>query len=205
MLTDWITSLSTVVLVIITGIYVVLSHEILTETRRQVALTQDPVIRVLPEEAVEGDIAKFDLEVINTGVPDVSDVRIYEDYFVSLTPPQGPITLTRFGLTGNGPKTDLQIANLKRGEKRAFKLEFPEIHKNMTEFYLSEIKGHRMMIVRLLLKYRRSDDGKEFKTAKAYIIAGHGDALFDYDERGISSPAGPSFSEIKRVLGISEK
>jgi len=203
MSTDWIISISTVVLVIITGVYVILTHKTLTETRRQAALTQDPVIRVLPEEDVKGEIAKFYLEIANTGIADVSDVRIYEDFFVSLTPPQGPITLNRFGAMVTKP--DTYIPSLKRGEKHSFNLEFSDVHKMMTEFYTSEIKGHRMMIVRLLLKYRRSEDGKEFKSSKAYIIAGHGDVLFDYDERGISSPAGPSFSQIKQVLGISEK
>lgn len=203
MSTDWIISISTVVLVIITGVYVILTHKTLTETRRQAALTQDPVIRVFPQEDVKGEIAKFDLEIANTGIADVSDVRIYEDYFVSLTPPQGPITLNRFGAMVTKP--DTYIPSLKRGEKRSFNLEFSDVHKMMTEFYTSEIKGHRMMIVRLLLKYRRSEDGKTFKSSKAYIIAGHGDALFDYDERGILSPAGPSFSQIKQVLGISEK
>lgn len=202
-ITDWIISLATVVLAIITGIYIFLTYQTLTEIRRQAALTQDPIIRVLPEEDVKGDIARFDLKLMNTGVADVYDVRIYEDYFISLTPPQGPITLNRFGAMVLKP--DTHIPSLKRGEKRAFKLESPEVHKRMTEFYVSEIKGHRMMIVRLLLKYRRLDDGKEFKTSKAYVIAGHGDVLIDYDERSISSPGEPSFSEIKQVLGISEK
>jgi len=203
MITDWIISISTVVLVIITGVYVVLTHKTLTETRRQVALTQDPIIRVFPEEDVKGEIAKFNLEIANTGIADVSDVRIYEDYFVSLTTPQGPITLNRFGAMVTKP--DTHISSLARGEKRSFNLEFRDVHKMMTEFYTSEIKGHRMMIVRLLLKYRRAEDGKEFKSSKGYIIAGHGDLLIDYDERGISNPAGPSFSQIKQVLGIPEK
>ena len=203
MCTDQIISISTVALVIITGIYVILTHKILTETRRQAALNQDPVIRVLPEENVKGEIAKFDLEIANTGIADVSDVRIYEDYFVSLTPPQGPITLNRFGAMVTKP--DTHIPSLKRGEKRSFNLEFSDVHKMMAEFCKSEIKGHRMKTVRLLLKYRRSEDGKEFKSSKAYIIAGHGDVLFDYDERGILSPVSPSFSQIKQVLGISEK
>ncbi len=101
MTTDWIISISTVVLVIITGVYVILTHKTLTETRRQAALTQDPVIRVLPEEDVKGEIAKFDLEIANTGIADVSDVRIYEGYFVSLTPPQGPITLKQIRSYGD--------------------------------------------------------------------------------------------------------
>lgn len=200
---DWITSIATVVLVVITAIYVVLTYTTLQETRRQVALTQDPIVRILPEEDVKGEIAKFTLEIVNTGIADVSDVRIYADYFVSLTAPQGPITLNRFGMMVLKP--DIHISSLKRGEKSSFNLEFRDVHKRMAEFYTSDIKGHRMMLVRLLFKYRRVEDGKEFKSSKAYTIAGHGDMLIDYDERGISSPTGPSFSQIKQILGVSEK
>jgi hypothetical protein len=74
----------------------------------------------------------------------------------------------------------------------------------MKEFYSSDAKGHRMMITRLTLKFRRALDGKEFTKSKAYVIAGHGDYLLDHDERGVSFPGGPSLSDIKQVLGVPE-
>jgi len=176
---------------------------ILKETLRQTALVQNPVVRVLPEEEVYGEVAKFDLEIKNTGIADVGDLKIYEDYFVSLTPPKGLITFNRFGLIILKP--DKIIPVLNRGESQPFQIEFRDVHKQMTQFYLSEVKGPRMMVARLLIKYRRLEDGKEFRTSKAYVIAGHGDLMLDYDERGVSSPGGPTFSDIKQVLGVSVK
>ena len=200
MITDWIIGISTLFLVIITAIYVVFTHQMLKETKKQVSLTQDPVIRILPEEDVKGNIGLFDLYLLNSGLSDLVDIRIYEDYFVSLTSQGGPITLHRFGPFSVKPKT--VILSLSQGEKRKVSIDFRTIHDKMTEFYVSDIKGHRMMIVRLLVKFRRSDDGKQFSHSKAYVIAGHGDYLLDHDERGMVFPGGPSFSDIKNVLGI---
>ena len=100
-------------------------------------------------------------------------------------------------------KPDNSFPLIKRGEKKKFSIVFPEVHKQMTDFYTSDVKGHRMMVVRLLIKYRRVEDGKEFKTSKAYVIAGHGDFLTDYDERGMQFPVGPAFSDIKQVLSVT--
>jgi hypothetical protein len=201
MVADWITSVATVVLAIITVIYVCLTYKILTETRRQVALTQNPIVTILPEENVEGEEAKFNLDLVNTGVTDVYDIRIYEDYFGCLTPPQGPTTFHKFGVMIMAPNT--HIPSLKQGEKCAFKLEFHEIYKEMAAFWQSDIKAFKMTIVRLLVKYKRSGDGKEFRTYKAYIIALGGSLLLDHDERGITMPVGPSYSQIKQVLGVA--
>jgi hypothetical protein len=73
----------------------------------------------------------------------------------------------------------------------------------MEQFYSNrEIKGHRMKIVRLIIKFQRKLDGKEFTQSKAYIIAGHGDALFDEDNREISLSGMPTFYDVKKVLGV---
>jgi hypothetical protein len=200
MITDWITGISTLVLVIITAIYVILTQQMLRETKRQVSLAQDPVVRIVPEEGIKGEVGFFELYVLNSGISDLTDVRIYEDYFVSMTVEDGPITLHRFGSFSVKPNT--LIPSLKGGEKKTFSIDFRSIQGRMSEFYASDVKGHRMMIVRLLVKFRRSDDGKEFSHSKAYIILGHCDQLLDHDERGVVFPGGPSFADIKKVLGI---
>jgi ribose 5-phosphate isomerase len=52
----------------------------------------------------------------------------------------------------------------------------------------------------------RSVDGKKFSTSKAYIIAGDGNYLLDYDTRGLQEPEELSFfTEIKEMLGIVRK
>jgi hypothetical protein len=58
----------------------------------------------------------------------------------------------------------------------------------MKEYRLSQTANNPMIVVRLLIKYQRLKDGKEFKTSNAYLLSVSGKALFDYDERGISSP-----------------
>lgn len=60
-----------------------------------------------------------------------------------------------------------------------------------------------MMLVRLTIKFSREVDGTESTKSKAYIICGNGDFLVDYDERGMDFPSGPTYSEIKKALGVS--
>jgi hypothetical protein len=202
-ITDWIISIATVVLVIITAIYVVLTYSLLEETRKQAVLTQDPVIRILPEEDVHGDRARFDLEVSNTGIGDVSDLKIYEDYFIVFKSEERGIIFHKIGFMMVKPNE--HILSLKRGEKQAFKLEFSEDHERMVELWEDEsMKGGRMMIVRLKITYRRAEDGKKFVTSKIYGIDLSGTFLIDYDERGLPPfPSGNiSLSEIKQALGI---
>ena len=95
--TDWITGISTIVLVVITTIYVCFTHRMLSQGQSQLALAKDPVVTVEPEGQVEGKVGQFTLTLRNLGLSDLHNVRIYEDYFVSLTPSGEPITLTRFG------------------------------------------------------------------------------------------------------------
>lgn len=111
-ITDWITGISTVILVIITMVYVFLTHRMLNQGQSQLALSQDPVIVVEPAEDAQGEAGEFNLTLRNLGLSEVHDVRIYEDYFVSLTPKGGPIRLTRFGMFS--VKSDSVIPELAR-------------------------------------------------------------------------------------------
>jgi hypothetical protein len=154
--------------------------------RSQLEVAAEPVVRVLPEVMVQGDVAKFDLKIENRGIAHIRDLKIYEDYFVSLTPPDGPTTLTRFGAVKAYPNTS--IPELEGGGSKPFRLEFPCVYEQMKEYRLSQTANNPMIVVRLLIKYQRLKDGKEFKTSNAYLLSVSGKALFDYDERGISSP-----------------
>jgi len=200
-ITDWIMGISTVMLVFITMTYVVFTYQILKDGRRQLPLAQDPVIRIVPEDDVVGEVGSFELSISNQGLSDLSRMRIFEDYFVSLTPKGGPIKLHRFGLFSVKP--DTVIPTLNRGDTKNFRISFKSIDKDMTDLFHSDEKGHRMKIARLLVKFRRNVDGKEFSYSKAYVIAGNGNYLLDHDERGMSFPGGPSFADIKNVLGVS--
>jgi len=73
----------------------------------------------------------------------------------------------------------------------------------MNTFYRnSEIKGGRMCVMRVIVRYRRAIDGREFSSKKAYIIAGGGSALMDHDLRGLDEGTPMRFSEVKSALGI---
>ena len=182
--------------------YVWLTYCLLAQGRSQLVLSQNPVIVVEPAEDAQGEVGEFNLSLRNLGLSKVQDIRIFEDYFVGMTLKGGPIRLTRFGMFSVKPNST--ISKLDPDESADFRITFKAIQDEMKAFYNSDAKGHRMMIARLTLKYRRVRDGKEFSKSKAYIIAGHGDYLLDHDERGMTFPGGPSFSEIKQVLGVSD-
>lgn len=166
-ITDWIIGVSTPILVIVTIIYVVFTYQIIRETRKQVALAQDPVIRILPEEDVKGEVGLLKLSLLNDGLSDVKDIQIYEDYFVSSTPRGGPVRLQRYGLFATKPNT--VIPSLEQDEKKDFTINFKSIYKEMFDYFNSGTQSHKMMIARLLIKFKRDVDGKKFSYSKAYM------------------------------------
>ena len=168
--------------------------------KSQLILSESPKILIEPSNEVKGSIGEFELFLKNLSFADLYDIRIYEDYFVSLTPKDGPTKLIRFGIFTTKPNSSIQ--QLKSNKKENFTISFKSINDDMNQLYSSEVKGHRMKIARLTIKFRRKIDGKEFIQSKAYIIAGHGDYLLDYDERGIQMPGQPTFEDIKKILGV---
>ncbi len=168
--------------------------------KSQLILSESPKILIEPSNEVKGSIGEFELFLKNLSLADLYDIRIYEDYFVSLTPKDGPTKLIRFGIFTTKPNSTIQ--QLKSDKNENFTISFKSIHDDMNQLYNSEVKGHRMKIARLTIKFRRKIDGEEFIQSKAYIITGHGDYLLDYDERGIQMPRQPTFEDIKKILGV---
>ena len=163
----------------------------------------EPVLRVEPERSLISENRVFTLHLVNTGVPRVEDIEIFEDYFVVLKS-SGELRIYPIGPLLGEPNTRLPVLN--RGEKTSFILDTTKIHRQLTDFYANPPeKGDRMRVVRLLLKYRRSSDGKQFSFSKLFVIGGDGEALFDYDFRGIQPIPSTliSLEEIKSVLGIT--
>jgi len=193
-----ISSLAAVLAIGLTIVNIFISNAAI---KKQVALSVTPQIRILPSDDVKGKIGEFELTLSNPSPANFTNVRVYEDYFVSLTPKGGRITCHRFGSFSIKP--DSFIGALNAGEAKPFGISFQSIHDDMKKLYISDAKGHRMMLVRLTIKFSREVDGMEFTRSKAYIICGHGDFLVDHDERGMDSPGGPTYSEIKKALGVS--
>lgn len=175
---------------------------------QQTILSQDPIIKVTPESDVRGNVADFTFQLVNVGVPNVTDVKIYEDYFVALKQANNTLTLYKFGIYTTSPFAKIPLLN--KGEQKEFHISFAKTHQEMTKFYLSNVPGARMMVVRLMIEYRRQLDGKDYSTNKAYIIAGDGSDLLDNQNREfvhLSLPNVPEISldEVKAALGMNNK
>lgn len=166
--------------------------------RNQLILSENPRILIEPSEVVKGSIGEFKLFVRNVSLAELYDIRIYEDYFVTMAQEDGSISLVRMGALITKPNSI--VPQLKPNKKENIIINFKSIIENMKEFYRGH-QGLQMRIARIKIKYCRKLDGKEFMQTKAYIIAGQGDFIIDYDERGIRTPVTPSFEDIKNILG----
>ncbi|MCX5697397.1 MAG: isoprenylcysteine carboxylmethyltransferase family protein [Candidatus Omnitrophica bacterium] len=166
----------------------------------QLALSQEPVIRVVPEKTVIGNnVASFTLSLKNAGLSNIIDIEIYEDYFVAQKLPDKPISLNRFGIFSIQPNHIIPV--IKKGEAKDFQIEFKEIHKQMLDFFLSDAKGYKAGLLRLIVRYNREIDGREFSFAKVFFIDFSGKVLLDSYPRGIEQEFF-SIEEVKAALGI---
>ncbi|MBL7198058.1 MAG: hypothetical protein ISS47_08155 [Candidatus Omnitrophica bacterium] len=190
-LSPLITALATIALVIVTIIYVRLLYN-------QNALQQDPILKINPNEwSIKGKSqGVFNLTLYNTGVSDVSNIRIFEDYFVPAT--DNPLALYRVG--SYVVIEDQRIDFLEKGKNAVFQIQFKNILEQMTEL-LKDKKGNQYRIVRLKIKFNREIDKKEFSFNQFYIIAGSGDMLVGEDERGTLGLGVIPLEQIKRTLG----
>jgi hypothetical protein len=170
---------------------------------KQIELSQEPIVRILPENQVEGLVANFSLQIKNYSMSDLVDIRIFTDYFIAISKGKEEISLISFGTTSSQPNH--KISDLTANELKVFNIEFNTTLEQMNEYYNSDFKGQRMKLVRLIIEYERKVDGKRFIYKKAYIIAGHGDYLIDSDERGIRPPLDLfNFDDIKRIIGTND-
>ena len=148
---------------------------------RLAQLQYEPILRIDHETFTNWEDGVFRLVLVNTGIPDVENIRVYEDLYVGVSR-QGGIDLTRFGVFLVVPNT---IITKLLSEKRAdFSVSLtPEVHQRMTEFYLSQRGGSVMKFLNITLKYRRVADGSEFSKMHLFIIAGGGTdlILMDYE------------------------
>jgi hypothetical protein len=174
------------------------------EQEKQLLLQEAPVVKILPDGIVKGTEGSFELSIENSGLSDVVDIEIYEDYFVALGLINKPIKLYRFGMFSIKPNTEIKYLPKNKAEK--FRIEFKKTLDDMSQFYRdNSIKGQRMMIARIKINLVRQIDGKKFSHAKAFIIAGNGDTLVDYDtSREIKGDIiAYSFDDVKEILGIT--
>jgi len=165
----------------------------------QLALSQEPAVRVVPEKMVKGnEVASFVLSLKNAGLSDIVDIEIYEDYFVLPNLPDRSVSLHRFGIFSTQPNH--VISSVKKGQTKDFQIEFKETHKQMLEF-ISGANGFKMKILRLIIRYKREIDGREFSFSKVFFIDLSGKFLLDSYPKGFKDEFFP-IEEVKAVLGV---
>ena len=207
MVSPLITAIATVALVCATVALVYATMSLVEITKNytdllyeQSILQQDPILKISPNKwSIRGESeGVFNLELCNTGISDVSNIRIFEDYFIPAT--DNPLSLSRVGIYN--VTEDQKIDFLQKGKSVAFKINFKDTFEEMSEL-LQNKKGDKYKIVRLRVKFDREIDKREFYFSQFYVIAGHGDVLIGEDERGLRelTETTISFNLIKRILG----
>lgn len=172
-------------------------------SEEQSILSQEPQLYVNPTDKVSGDNKRFSLSISNTGISDVKNIRIFRDCFVALKQAGSSLTFYRFGIFTTS--ADFTIDQIARRAVADFTLDINDVHKEMMDFFTGDQKGYKIMIVRLIIKYRRSLDDKEFSTSKIYLIPYNAPMLLDFDNRGLPEPFDNmvSFDEVKSVLSTA--
>jgi tetratricopeptide (TPR) repeat protein len=138
---------------------------------RALALTQEPAVRILPRQVVSGDVGAFTFKVLNSGVVNVVDFEIFEEYFVARNS-KAPIQPV--GRASINPSSTIKA--LRAGKEKTFDIDFAYLYEQ-----IADVDTAPMRILKLSFAYRREIDGKEFSTSKLYWITGNGDSLTDFD------------------------
>jgi hypothetical protein len=173
------------------------------DSRRRFASGQqltEPVIHVEPEVGVkkpaEGKNGVFTVSLENSGLADINDVQVFNDYFVAQKRPQ--IVITRIG--GYSTLPDQTIKYLRSKETADITVDFSKVIGLMWS-YAKRYNLPNVLGVRMMITYRRAVDGKPFSFVRCYGVAGeNGELLYTPDPRGIDMP--PEIA--KMVLTLSE-
>jgi hypothetical protein len=157
---------------------------------RALALTQKPEVQILPRQIVNGDLGAFTLRVLNSGVVDLVDLEISEEYFVARNTKEPIQPIWRAKVAPNST-----IKALRAGEEETFDIDFSYLYAQAPD--VGEVP---MRILKLAFSYRREIDDAEFSTSKLYWITGNSDSLTDFDELGTVFDSIMVTERIKRTL-----
>lgn len=198
--TDYVIALAAIAAVIVSAFQTFMTQSTLEEMKRQTLLDRPPNIRILPEEMANGERGKFELELFNSGVSDIANIRIYEDYLICSNRPNAVPEFSIVGSTQGGPFYTHKL--LKTGNSIKFKLNFTDRLDIMHKQYTAIKGANNSRLVRLTIKYLREEDKMPFQKKKVYIITGDESGLSDMDDRNIAwMPGMKTYTELKRYLG----
>ena len=103
------------------------------EQEKLLLLQEDPIVKILPEGHVNGLERSFELSILNSGLSEISDIEIYEDYFVALATDKSNLKLYRFGMFSVKP--NIEIKSLPTRQTETFRIEFNKIYDDMSKFF----------------------------------------------------------------------
>jgi hypothetical protein len=135
----------------------------------------DPVVRLEPLGHINGTGGKLRLTLVNSGIPDIEHIEIYDDFYVVRKPDDQPMKLILAGgIKTTPPQT---IATLATDQRKEFTVPsddtvVQELQKTYFQVINTPPPAHTMCIMNVMLRYRRSADGKQFQFAKMYLIGG---------------------------------
>lgn len=173
------------------------------EQENLILLQEEPILKILPESDIKGDQGVFKLKLYNKSLGEVTNIEIYEDYFVALGNKGSPVNLYRFGMFSVKPNS--YFPSIPKNDTLNFTIDYSNLKEDMNEFYLDDSrKGQRMMVAKIKLNYTRKIDGKIFSQVKVFIIAAN-DYLIDYDSsRDLKTDFHSyTFDEVKEILGAT--
>lgn len=187
-----LTALATIALVVVTIVYIWILNE-------QVKIQQDPILKINPtDHFIHSEIRGiFELCVYNTGVTDISNIRIFEDYFVAVQ--DNPIVLHRIGVYATAENQRIEF--IKSGKNKKFQLNFAHLLDEFQTVRKDKEGGMKYQILRLKIRFNRDVDKKEFIINKYYYITYGETALTVEDQRGLNIPYILNFDEVKNILG----
>ena len=157
---------------------------------RALALTQEPVVQILPRQGVTAGVGAFTFRVRNSGVVDVVDFKIFEEYFVAINTKELIQPVGRANIDSNST-----INTLRAGEEKTFDIDFSYLYEP-----IADVNKAPMRILKLSFTYRRKIDDREFSKSKLYWITGDGDSLTDFDALGTVSNSIMVTERIKSAL-----
>ena len=157
---------------------------------RALAITREPVVRILPSQVVSGDLGAFSFRALNSGVVNVVGFEIFEEYFVAINTKE---LIRPVGRANVNPNSTFTV--LRAGKEETFDIDFSFLAEQN-----ADVNQAPLRILRLLFTYRREIDDKEFSTSKLYWISENGDSLMDFDAPGTLSDNIMVTERIKSLL-----
>lgn len=189
----------TIAVILLSIMALIVSSSQLKIAKHQLLLSEDPILICYPPQKGNDTPGKINITIENPSMSDLYEIKIFEDYFLATNPTNKNLKLIRYGAMFLSPNET--IPKLKSKTSSVININYENTFKQLSENY-SKQTGPKRMFVKILIKFRREVDGKEFQTAKVFVIGVSGQIWVDNDMRGMPEPFSISTERVKRMLGV---